>query len=286
MLDVGRGRWPYATRWNWGGGAGRQPHGGVVGLQFGGKWTEGTGFTENGVIVDGRVTKIGGELAWDYDWDQPLRPWRVHDPAAASISRSRPATTATAVNAVVLATEVHQVFGTWTGYVTDDAGTIHVEAIQGFAEESRFALVGPATRDDRRVSDDVLSASGLRKSYGSVPRRRRRVVPGRRRGDLRPARAERGRQNDDDLDGVRPSPPDGGEVGSGRAWGGSTDAEAAIGLVPQELALYDELTAARTCGSSGAEGDRRRARRRGRVVLEFVGLADRAATGSKATRGG
>ena len=38
---------PREITWNWGGGAGRVgDH--VVGLQFGAKWTEGTGFTENG----------------------------------------------------------------------------------------------------------------------------------------------------------------------------------------------------------------------------------------------
>ena len=47
VLDVGRGRWPHEIAWNWGGGAGRAgDH--IVGLQFGAKWTEGSGFTENG----------------------------------------------------------------------------------------------------------------------------------------------------------------------------------------------------------------------------------------------
>jgi hypothetical protein len=73
VLDVGRGRWPYRTRWNWGSGAGRADDGRVVGLQVGGKWTQGTPSTENGVIVDGRVVKLGDELIWDYDWDAPLR---------------------------------------------------------------------------------------------------------------------------------------------------------------------------------------------------------------------
>ncbi len=77
VLDVGRGRWPYRTRWNWGGGAGPAGDGRTIGLQIGGKWTDGTGFTENGVLIDGRLTKIGDELAWDYDWDRPLEPWRV-----------------------------------------------------------------------------------------------------------------------------------------------------------------------------------------------------------------
>ncbi len=39
--------WPAQLAWNWGGGAGRvDAH--VIGLQFGAKWTEGSGFTENG----------------------------------------------------------------------------------------------------------------------------------------------------------------------------------------------------------------------------------------------
>src|SRR3954451_14218756 len=79
VLDVGRGRWPSEIRWNWGGGAGRSGEH-VVGLQFGAKWTAGTGFTENGIFVDGRLTKLGNELEWTYDWNAPMQPWRVVDP--------------------------------------------------------------------------------------------------------------------------------------------------------------------------------------------------------------
>lgn len=139
VLDVGRGRWPYSTKWNWGGGAGRSTTGSVVGLQFGAKWTEGTGFTENGVIIDGRLTKIGAELNWDYEWDHPLRPWRVsHRDGSLDVTLTPRYDRHSKVNAVVLGSEVHQVFGTWTGHVTDDAGVAHqVDSIQGFAEESR-----------------------------------------------------------------------------------------------------------------------------------------------------
>jgi len=138
VLDVGRGRWPYRTRWNWGGGAGSAgDH--IVGLQFGGKWTEGTGFTENGVLVDGRLSKIGRELEWEYDWDQPLAPWRVRDPGGQlDVTLAPRYDKHTKVEALVLGTEVHQVFGTWSGTVTpDDGATIHLDDIQGFAEESR-----------------------------------------------------------------------------------------------------------------------------------------------------
>lgn len=139
VLDVGRGRWPYSTRWNWGGGAGRSTTGSVVGVQVGAKWTEGTGATENGIIIDGRVTKIGQEVTWTYQWEEPMAPWRVHHPdGSLDLTLTPRHDRHSKVNAVILASEVHQVFGTWTGHVTDDTGTVHhVEKILGFAEESR-----------------------------------------------------------------------------------------------------------------------------------------------------
>src|SRR5690606_6965711 len=139
VLDVGRGRWPYRTRWNWGGGAGRATTGQVVGLQFGAKWTEGTGFTENGVIVDGQLTKIGDELDWEYSWDEPMRPWRVRHPdGSLDVTLTPRYDRHTRVDALVLRTEVHQVFGTWRGHLTTDAGDrVEVDGIVGFAEESR-----------------------------------------------------------------------------------------------------------------------------------------------------
>ncbi|MBI2167899.1 MAG: DUF2804 domain-containing protein [Actinobacteria bacterium] len=139
VLDVGRGRWPYRTRWNWGGGAGHADDGRVVGIQIGGKWTDGTGFTENGVLVDGRLTKIGEELAWEYSWDRPLDPWRVRAPSGAVDLALQPVYDRhSKVQAVVAATEVHQVFGLWSGtVVTDDGDELHVDAVPGFAEESR-----------------------------------------------------------------------------------------------------------------------------------------------------
>lgn len=61
VLDHGRGRWPYAMHWNWGAGSGRTD-GRVVGIQVGGKWTHGTGATENALLVDGHLTKVSEEL--------------------------------------------------------------------------------------------------------------------------------------------------------------------------------------------------------------------------------
>ncbi|MEY2426283.1 MAG: hypothetical protein QOI61_1855 [Actinomycetota bacterium] len=138
VLDVGRGRWPSEITWNWGGGAGRSGRH-VVGIQIGAKWTEGTGFTENGVIVDGRLSKIGNELHWDYDWDQPMRPWHVEDPGGQlDITLTPRFDKHSKIAGHKRGSETHQVFGTWSGRVrTDDGVEVTLDKIQGFAEEAR-----------------------------------------------------------------------------------------------------------------------------------------------------
>ena len=140
VLDVGRGRWPADITWNWGGAAGRdstQQH--VVGLQVGGTWTAGSGFTENGLIVDGRLSKLGHELTWEYDWDAPLEPWRVVDPGGQLHATLTPRFDKhTKAAGRKRGSETHQVFGTWTGSLTTDEGLeLEFDGIQGFAEEAR-----------------------------------------------------------------------------------------------------------------------------------------------------
>jgi hypothetical protein len=138
VLDVGRGRWPSEITWNWGGGAGRAgDH--IVGLQFGAKWTAGTGFTENGVIVDGRLSKIGTELEWDYEWGQPMLPWHVRDPQGQlDVVLTPRFDKHSKLAGRKRGSETHQVFGTWSGrVVTDDGLSIEFSELQGFAEEAR-----------------------------------------------------------------------------------------------------------------------------------------------------
>lgn len=75
-LDYGRGIWPARTRWNWASASG-VCDGNTIGLQFGGKWTEGTGFTENGVMINGELFKIGEELEWQYNDKDFKQPWTL-----------------------------------------------------------------------------------------------------------------------------------------------------------------------------------------------------------------
>lgn len=138
VLDVGRGRWPHEITWNWGSGAGRAgDH--VVGLQIGAKWTEGSGFTENGLIVDGRLTKLGSELQWDYSWDDPMQPWHVVDPGGQlDIVLTPRFDKHSHADAGEFGSETHQVFGLWSGRLrTDDGLELELTDLQGFAEEAR-----------------------------------------------------------------------------------------------------------------------------------------------------
>ena len=139
VIDIGRGRWPHRTVWNWGGGAGYAHTGEVLGLQVGAKWTAGTGFTENGIFVNGRLSKIGRELEWSYNWDLPMEPWRICDSEGQIDAVLTPRYDKHGViDAKVMRRETHQVFGTWAGYIIDDDGKRYeFSKLQGFAEESR-----------------------------------------------------------------------------------------------------------------------------------------------------
>ena len=121
--DSGRGIWPYANRWNWAAASG-QSDGRIVGLQFGGKWTEGTGATENALCIDRRFSKIGEELEWTYDWSHPMAPWRVRTPGSDQVDVTLTPTfdRYDVTDVKLLKMEVHQCFGTWSGRIVDDDG--------------------------------------------------------------------------------------------------------------------------------------------------------------------
>lgn len=130
VLDHGRGKWPYNNVWNWGSGSGVSG-GRTIGLQFGGKWTVGTGCTENAICVDGRVTKLHDELDWGYgEW---MDPWTVRG-SDVDLTFTPRFERASRTNVGVIFTETHQCFGVWDGTVLGLA----VEGVRGFAEEARM----------------------------------------------------------------------------------------------------------------------------------------------------
>lgn len=138
-LDFGRGVWPRRTTWNWGSAAG-YTDGEVVGLNLGGKWTDGTGATENAVSVNGRLTKVDEDLEWSYDPGNFLKPWRVRTTRSGSIDLvfEPVVERKTAVDVLLVRSHVHQFFGTWSGTVVDEHGRkVRIAGLRGWAEEHR-----------------------------------------------------------------------------------------------------------------------------------------------------
>jgi uncharacterized protein DUF2804 len=139
-LDFGRGKWPYRTHWNWGAGAG-VVDGTTVGVQLGGKWTDGTGMTENALSVEGRLSKISEELVWTYDTMDWLHPWTIRTPVSDRVDltfmpiydkRSR-------LNLGVASSSVDQCFGTYSGsIIPDDGRSLDIDGLFGWAEEATW----------------------------------------------------------------------------------------------------------------------------------------------------
>ena len=134
VLDHGRGKWPYDVHWNWGAGSGRS-RGRVIGVQLGSKWTDGTGSTENALVVDGRLHKNSEELVWDYNPSAWLEPWHIHGETA-DLTFVPFYDKASTTQAVVISTRTDQCFGHYSGWMLDDAGTrVEFDGILGWAED-------------------------------------------------------------------------------------------------------------------------------------------------------
>lgn len=135
-LDFGRGIWPRHSRWNWGSASGALD-GRVIGLNLGGQWTDGTGSTENGVCVNGRLSKLSEDLSWQYDKSDFMQPWHITAPSGRIDLTFIPFLERTAVsNSWVIRSEVHQMFGHYSGHITTDEGEqIAIHDLLGWAED-------------------------------------------------------------------------------------------------------------------------------------------------------
>ena len=136
-LDFGRGKWPFSSFWNWAGGSGKA-EGHLVGLNFGAGWTDGTGMNENGVTVDGVLTKISEDLLFDYDREDYMKPWKIKTVISNQVDLifepffERVAKT----EVLILGSEVHQMIGHFSGSVKDAGGkSYQLKGLIGWAED-------------------------------------------------------------------------------------------------------------------------------------------------------
>jgi hypothetical protein len=95
-----------------------------------------TAATEDTLLIDGRIHKLGG-ITFDYDDREFMRLWRMSSdrveleftPFLERVART---------NLLLVRSEVHQMFGRYAGIVVDDSGTdVRLEGLVGWAEEHR-----------------------------------------------------------------------------------------------------------------------------------------------------
>ena len=137
VLDYGRGVWRYNTFWNWGAASGPQ-NGHTIGLNIGGGWTDGTGMTENGVCIDGRLHKIHTDLRFTYDAGDCMKPWQIDTPGSDRLDlRFEPFfERSTKTDLILLKSNVQQVFGHYNGSFTTEDGTRYViSKLLGWVEQ-------------------------------------------------------------------------------------------------------------------------------------------------------
>ncbi len=135
-LDWGRGVWEYKSFWNWASASGYMPDGRRIGLNLGCGFGDLTRATENCVVLDGCVHKLG-VVKFGYKSGDFMRPWHFTDDEdrldlTFTPFKDRPART----NLGVIFSEVHQMFGRYAGRVKlDDGEELFISDLVGFAEE-------------------------------------------------------------------------------------------------------------------------------------------------------
>lgn len=137
VLDFGRGNWPRNIVWNWGMASGWQGND-AIGLNFGGKWTDGTGVTENGIIFNGKLFKIHEPVVFTYNRENWMEPWHIQSSVTENIALTfTPIFHRTAKsNVLVVKSEVHQMFGHYHGnVVTGDGREFKIDNLFGSIEE-------------------------------------------------------------------------------------------------------------------------------------------------------
>lgn len=136
-LDFGRGIWRYHSTWNWASGSG-VVDGKIIGLNFGGQWTDGTGQNENGILIDGTLHKIHEDIQWKYDKQDYMQPWELTSANSDQVSLTFTPfyERIAATKAVIIQSEVHQMIGRFKGYVTSSDGErINIDSMLGWAED-------------------------------------------------------------------------------------------------------------------------------------------------------
>ncbi len=135
-LDWGRGVWEYESFWVWASASGFLGDGRTVGLNMGFGFGDTSAATENAIILEGRVHKLG-TVDWSYSQEDFKQPWRMVSADGRLDLEFVPFVERVAeTNLLIITSEVHQLFGRYHGTViTDEGERVPIEGLVGFAEE-------------------------------------------------------------------------------------------------------------------------------------------------------
>ena len=135
-LDWGRGVWEYRSYWNWASASGFGSDGQTIGLNLGQGFGDLSKATENAIILNGRIHKLG-TVKFDYKSGDYMEPWCFTDDEARLDLTFTPFKDRTArTNLGIIFSEVHQMFGRYNGHVILDNGSLmEIHDLIGFAEE-------------------------------------------------------------------------------------------------------------------------------------------------------
>lgn len=135
-LDWGRGVWEYNSFWVWASASGFLPDRRTIGLNLGFGFGDTSAAGENAFILNGKLHKLE-DVKFEYDSKNFMKPWHMTGSDGRLDLEFTPFFERVAkTDAKILASEVHQMFGRYTGRVVSDSGEkIDIENLVGFAEE-------------------------------------------------------------------------------------------------------------------------------------------------------
>lgn len=135
-MDWGRGVWEYQSFWVWASASAFLDDGRTLGLNMGYGFGDTSAATENALVLNGRIHKLE-QIAFDYDPRNFMRPWAMQSPDGRLNLEFMPFKERVAKsNLLLLYSEVHQMFGRYSGTLrTDEGEELHICDVIGFAEE-------------------------------------------------------------------------------------------------------------------------------------------------------
>lgn len=135
-LDWGRGVWEYRSFWVWASASGFLAGRRTVGLNLGFGFGDTSAATENAIVLDGKIHKLG-QVNFNYNSADYTSAWTMSSPDGRLQLEFKPFLERVAkTNLLLIYSRVHQVFGRYYGsFITQTGERIEINGLTGFAEE-------------------------------------------------------------------------------------------------------------------------------------------------------